>query len=105
MTTFEDVERKYCWAVEHMDFCTNAALNDNFSSHATWIHPPTLARWLHGSIDEFAQEFYRYRRTFETEIPAQSERIGKQYNDIDFIIWQSGDRIFAKYPELRGELA
>lgn len=75
MTTFEDVEEKYKYVGEHMDFCRAAALSDEFPAYATWLHPPTLARWLYGSIVEFDSEFRQVVYKLTEKTPEQQMEI------------------------------
>ncbi len=97
---FESVNRKYAYVMENMEFCKNAALSDDFPAHATWIHPPTLARWLYGSIEEFADEYYQTARKLKEPNEALQNKFFKQQAETMFKVLESKDNILVKYPEL-----
>jgi hypothetical protein len=55
--TFEDVKEKFEKADRYMALNTGLALNNDFPAHATWINPPTLARWFYGSSKEWLSDY------------------------------------------------
>lgn len=106
MITFEDISKKYQYVAEHMRFCRDAALNDEFPTHTTWIHPPTLARWLYGSISAFASEYISavYTLEFKSLTNYEAEQVNKWAVDLSERLRKYGSEISKKYPEIVGEL-
>ena len=102
--TLTDVEQKYHYVIEHMDFCRDAALSDEFPTHATWLHPPTLARWLYGSILEFALEYDKLIGKLKNRTHNQNTQLLEWGYDVIDRLQESKIAIGKKYPEIAGEL-
>ena len=56
--TFDEMKKKYYRTMECIISNRESALHPETNpTHATWIHHPTLVRWLYGSSQEFLEEF------------------------------------------------
>ena len=87
--TFQDIERKYNKTVDHLDYIHAAASDENTNpKHATWLHHPTLARWLFGSSKEFVEEFESTSELYKNRNAEEEREIGiwklKLHQRIDF---------------------
>ena len=83
MIAFKDVEKKYGQALEYMALNEESALNEsNNPPHATWIHPPTLARWFYGSSQEFIRDYDGLSQKLISMTPEQSKQISSQLNSL-----------------------
>lgn len=98
--TFADVEKKYRYIVEHVEFCRELALNKNVPANAPWFDNQTTAKWLYGSVVEFAADYQRMAADFEVETPQESESLGAWYEDLDLRVVQMRDTIVANHPAL-----
>lgn len=99
--TFDDVEKKYRYVAEHIDFCRGMALNEEFPAHATWLDSQTLARWFDEAIGEFAEEYSRvFKRYFEEN--TRKLAVGHEECLVQAVVWQSD--ITNKRLELRYDI-
>lgn len=82
MMAFEEVEKKYRQARECMIDITEAVSKDNYPPHATWIHPPTMARWCYLSSCEFLKDYTKISGMFRPENANQQTRIDLWQNEL-----------------------
>ncbi|MEK6892972.1 MAG: hypothetical protein AABX07_02105 [Nanoarchaeota archaeon] len=83
MIAFEDIEKKYLQARECMADIIQAVSTDNYPPHATWIHPPAMARWLYLSSCEFLKDYTKISGMFRSENVEQSAKIDLWRDELD----------------------
>ena len=101
MTTFQDLDNKYDYTIEHIDHCRNLALSNEFPAHATWICKPTLTRWFIGAILEFHSNYIRTFSNLREISSVQSRQAIAMHQEIYEKSRGAEAEIVDKYPELR----
>lgn len=76
--TLEKLGRQFEIAKECMTSNLETVRNPNYPLHAKWIHHPTMVRWLHGSSQEFFQDFGKKALSFSG--PGESLVLKRKYD-------------------------
>ncbi|HLC53244.1 MAG TPA: hypothetical protein VJK03_01755 [Candidatus Nanoarchaeia archaeon] len=96
MTTFEDVEHRYCQTVECLLHNHMLALDNSPPRYAQWYHHPTMIRWLYGSSMEFVADFNKIS-TALTKIDEYKRPIFRKRKSLNTLLWLFKSEIGKKF--------
>ena len=75
--TREELHSKFEVISGNIYHVSAAALDDKDDSKESWLHNPTLAKWLYGSAQEFLNEFKKAAREYLNHNSQETDEIAQ----------------------------